>query len=214
MYLSDSKQDMWAYGLVILVLLGVKNSREQQSMVSLMWEDPDHGKEQLLEKASHLATSGNEKMVLDCLVDIVINCLCPTPGQRYSARDVINQLLTPETELSDLGDFFLESEIVGVTKDGVETKFSAPFGSGFFGSVYYVKLQSTNECCGLRTLNDAMKTDADNMLQEIRLINKLRSSHIVRYIGVVYEEQGWGSSGDFFHQSSSDMIEEGILGAF
>jgi len=62
------------------------------------------------------------------------------------------------------------------------SKLAFPFASGYFGSVYRVRVVRSNERCVLKTVKDASM--AGLMLDEVRLINKLSSEFIVRYIGV------------------------------
>jgi len=110
--MSDSKQDMWAYGLVLLEMIGVRVREQECDLVASLWEERDNGRERLFQMTSpQLVKNGNEKIVLTPLIDVITNFLRPTPGQRYSARDVISHLLTPETRLCDLGDFLVESDI-------------------------------------------------------------------------------------------------------
>jgi len=66
---------------------------------------------------------------------------------------VIATLFSPALEVMDVrGHSYLEDDIMPITSDGRDARFVYPFGGGFFGDVYQVRVGLTNVRCVMKRL--------------------------------------------------------------
>jgi hypothetical protein len=132
-------------------------------------------------------TDGVEERILYSIIDVVLGCLRPSPGSRFSAMDVKATLLSPQPGLDGvLGDYYLAQDLLPIDANGREVRFVYPFAGGFFGDVYHARIGRSNVRCVVKRMKD--KARAADMLEEIRLVCQLQSEYIVAYLGAVYED--------------------------
>lgn len=214
--LADSKQDMWAYGILLLRLLGLQDEHfpgkdEKSDTYCEMLLSAPQIREKFYSKASlrfKPATgdlSGHEELVLRSIIDATLGCLSPTPGARLSAAQVIATLIPMDPIMAELGKFTRDSDLIAVNPNGSETAFAVPFGAGFFGAVYRVKLRRDNTPWVLKRIKDAQS--ADDMFTEIRLICRLQSDYVVRYFATVHEGPAGGACRGFL----MEVMDEDLL---
>jgi hypothetical protein len=100
---------------------------------------------------------------------------------RWTAQEALHRLVPMDGELAVLGEFMRDTDLVALDADMQDTAFATPFGGGFFGNVYHVRVRSG------RLLNTPVvfkrirgSGHAEKMLGEIRVVSRLPAEHLIR----------------------------------